>query len=264
MTGDRSDEPSETDVEGAWFGGHRVGAIRAGIARLIAGQWYFPLAVEELTPDTGRQSRRRLATVVGVCALLGTVLYWWWPGITGSTNVDSEPAVLVVGNGQLSRSEEAVLRRLREEGYSAAWASTVSTWCDVSGVLTEGNPAPTRAVVMHIAPTTEQCDDPAAVAADIRASIGELGVRALVVVGLEEGDRIDPVVEILIDSGLVEVDPSSLIGTPGEVDVRTDCLWWDDCIFEGTNPGYVIARDDDGLTVAGQQRVARLIVATVQ
>jgi len=264
MTGDRSDEPSETDVEGAWFGGHRVGAIRAGIARLIAGQWYFPLAVEELTPDTGRQSRRRLATVVGVCALFGTVLYWWWPGITGSKNVDSEPAVLVVGNGQLSRSEEAVLRRLREEGYSAAWASTVSTWCDVSGLLTEGNPAPTRAVVMHIAPTTEPCDDPAAVAADIRASIGELGVRALVVVGLEEGDRIDPVVEILIDSGLVEVDPSSLIGTPGEVDVRTDCLWWDDCIFEGTNPGYVIARDDDGLTVAGQQRVARLIVAMVQ
>jgi hypothetical protein len=117
---------------------------------------------------------------------------------------------------------------------------------------------------MHIAPTTEQCDDPAAVAADIRASIGELGVRALVVVGLEEGDRIDPVVEILIDSGLVEVDPSSLIGMPEEVDVRADCLWWDDCIFEGTNPGYVITRDDDGLTVAGQQRVARLIVATVQ
>jgi hypothetical protein len=60
------------------------------------------------------------------------------------------------------------------------------------------------------------------------------------------------------------VDPADLIGDPTAVGERVDCLWWDDCVFEGLNPGYVVLRDEDGLTEAGQQRVARLIVATVQ
>jgi hypothetical protein len=41
-------------------------------------------------------------------------------------------------------------------------------------------------------------------------------------------------------------------------------LWWDDCIPDGKGFGYVIVRNGDGLTLAGQQRVARMIVASVQ
>ena len=42
------------------------------------------------------------------------------------------------------------------------------------------------------------------------------------------------------------------------------CLWWDDCLTDASGVGYVIVRDENGLTMAGQQRVARAIVAGVQ
>jgi hypothetical protein len=48
-----------------------------------------------------------------------------------------------------------------------------------------------------------------------------------------------------------------------EVDEHVDCLWWDDCLPDENGVGYVIVRDANGLTLAGQQRVARIIVANV-
>ena len=210
--------------------------------------------MEELTP------RVRKARWAAVIAVVGFGLYWWWPGITGSENPATHPEIVAVGNGQFARSEEKVLRRLREEGYSATWADPVDTWCDVANVLAAEVPRPTRAIVVHVETTSTECE--ASAADDVRAVARDLNVRLVVVVGLSEGDRDDPVTVDLIDAGATVVDPVELLGSPTDIDVRAACLWWDDCVFDGT--GYVVLRDADGLTAAGQQRVARMIVAAVQ
>lgn len=238
---------------------------------MVVGQWYFPMTVEESTPRSstgtspsrGRRGRRT-AVVVALAALLGAV-YWWWPGIQGrGANHESDPAIVVVGGGQLERSSEKVLRRLREEGYSATWGGSPVDWCELADMLTTEATSASRALVMYAPPAMSDCAPASAVADDIMADVEAKNVRGVLVVGLEEGDRDDPVVRSLIERGVTIVDPVSLIGEPTAVGERVDCLWWDDCVFEGQNPGYVIVRDDDGLTAAGQQRVARLIVATVQ
>lgn len=247
----------------------------SGIARKVVGEWYFPLAVEELTAPSvdddpsGRRGRSRRSLrpslLLTVAFALAATLFWWWPGLTGrGEDFESSPAVLVVGGGQLERSEEKVLRRLREEGYSAAWSSVPTSWCVMSELLRSSDIRPTRAVVLHVPPTSDSCGEPVAVATGILDAVEELDVRPVIVVGLAEGDRDDPVTRSLVDSGVTVVDPVTLIGEPDEVGRRVDCSWWDDCIFEGMGPGYVVVRDEDGLTAAGQQRVARMIVAAVQ
>jgi len=237
----------------------------------VVDQWYFPVAVEESLPRSetvtarshGRRGVRATSLVLG--AVLIVSLYWWWPGIMGrGENHDASPAVVVVGGGQLSRSEEKVLRRLREEGYSATWGGSPADWCELSEMITDLGTIPTRAVVLYAPSVPSECDEASVVADRVIDGVETMDVRVLVVVGLEGGDRDDPVVLSLIDRGVTIVDPTSLIGEPTVVRERVDCLWWDDCVFEGVNPGYVIVWDENGLTAAGQQRVARLIVATVQ
>lgn len=229
------------------------------------------MTVEELTnrPESGVEARRRWSSrrtgtlVVAVSVVVS--LYWWWPGITGrGESFDAAPAVMVVGGGQLARSEEKVLRRLREEGYSALWGGRPTDWCEAREMVSSAEISPTRAVVLHAPVASSDCADPEDLAGDIVGAVDAFGARAVLVIGLEVADRDDPVARALIDRGVAVVDPEALIGDPTAVDERVDCLWWDDCVFEGLNPGYVVLRDADGLTAAGQQRVARLIVATVQ
>jgi hypothetical protein len=234
------------------------------------------LTVEESTPrpESGDEARRRWSSrrtaapvivVVMAVSLSAVALYWWWPGIAGrGESFDSTPAVMVVGGGQLARSEEKVLRRLREEGYSALWGGRPTDWCEVRDAVTSTKVAPTRAVVMHAPVSEGDCADPEVLADDIIGAVDAFDARAVLVIGLEVADRDDPVARALIERGVAVVDPADLIGDPTAVGERVDCLWWDDCVFEGLNPGYVVLRDEDGLTEAGQQRVARLIVATVQ
>jgi hypothetical protein len=206
-----------------------------------------------------------VAAVVVAVSLSAVSLYWWWPGIAGrGESFDSTPAVMVVGGGQLVRSEEKVLRRLREEGYSALWGGRPTDWCQARDSLTSSTIAPTRAVVLHVPVSEIDCADPEELVEEILRAIEAFDARAVLVIGLEVGDREDPATRALIERGVVVVDPVDLIGDPTAVGERVDCLWWDDCVVEGLNPGYVVLRDEDGLTEAGQQRVARLIVATVQ
>lgn len=184
-------------------------------------------------------------------------LYWWWPGLVGAGDPARQPAVLVVGNGELSRGEEKVLRRLREEGYSAVWSSPVESWCDVAAAV-DGSIRSTRAIVVHVADQDDCRDDAVGVLIDTSR---RWDTRLIVVVGLAEGDR---AVTSVLPADTTVVDPVELIGEPTRVDARVDCLWWDDCVVDGEGTGYVVVRDDDGLTAAGQQRVARAIVAAVQ
>lgn len=211
-------------------------------------------ATTRITRSIRRSGARRRVLAVVVIVVIG--LYWWWPGLVGDHA--RQPAVLVVGNGELSRGEEKVLRRLREEGYSAVWSSPVESWCDVAAAV-DGPIRSTRAIVVHVEDQYDDCRDDA-VGALVDAS-RDWDTRLIVVVGLAEDDR--DVVSVLPADTTV-VDPVELIGEPSRRDAHVDCLWWDDCVVDGEGTGYVVVRDDGGLTAAGQQRVARAIVAAVQ
>ena len=207
------------------------------------------------------QPRWRLA--VSLFVALTAVLYWWWPGIVGAGDPASEPSVLVIGNGDLKEAQTVVSRRLVEEGLTVAWVDAPASWCDVSAVLEQTEVQPTLGVVISLdAPISfESCDvSPELAAQKVKESIEGLSVtHSVVVTGLSEAA--DPVVNALVEIGQVVVDPSSLLAG---VDERVDCLWWDDCVPDENGIGYVVVRDAEGLTVAGQQRVARMIVAKVQ
>ena len=207
-------------------------------------------------------SQQRLRVLVALLVALVGVLYWWWPGIVGAVDPASEPSVLVVGNGDLKEAQTVVSRRLVEEGLTVAWVDAPASWCDVSAMLDQTEIQPILGVVISLdAPISfESCDvSPELAAQKIKESIEGLNVNhSVVVTGLTE--VADPVVNALVEIGQVVVDPSSLLAG---VDERVDCLWWDDCVPDENGIGYVVVRDDEGLTVAGQQRVARMIVAKV-
>jgi hypothetical protein len=190
-------------------------------------------------------------------------LYWWWPGLVGAGDPATRPAVLVMGNGDLKEAQTVVSRRLIEEGYTVAWVDAPTSWCDIADAFADTAIQPSQAIVVYVDPTsaTASCSVPRD---EVALRIGEAAkeltqARLVVVTGLSEEP--DVVVEAMGESGVRIIDPSDLLGG---VDERMDCLWWDDCIPDGKGFGYVIVRESDGLTVAGQQRVARMIVANVQ
>jgi len=168
-----------------------------------------------------------------------------------------------MGNGDLKEAQTVVSRRLIEEGYTVAWVDAPTSWCDIADAFADTAIQPSQAIVVYVDPTsaTASCSvSPDEVALRIGAAANELSqARLVVVTGLSEEP--DVVVEAMSESGVRIIDPSDLLGG---VDERMDCLWWDDCIPDGKGFGYVIVRDVDGLTLAGQQRVARMIVASVQ
>jgi hypothetical protein len=168
-----------------------------------------------------------------------------------------------MGNGDLKEAQTVISRRLIEEGYTVAWADTPTSWCEIAEAFADTAIRPSQAIVVYGDPTsvTASCSvSPDEVALRVGEAAKELTqARLVVVTGLSEEP--DVVVEAMSENGIRIVDPSDLLGG---VDERMDCLWWDDCIPDGKGFGYVIVRDSDGLTLAGQQRVARMIVASVQ
>jgi hypothetical protein len=168
-----------------------------------------------------------------------------------------------MGNGDLKEAQTVVSRRLIEEGYTVAWVDAPTSWCDIADAFADTAIQPSQAIVVYVDPTsaTASCSvPPDEVALRIGEAAKELTqARLVVVTGLSEEP--DVVVEAMGESGVRIIDPSDLLGG---VDERMDCLWWDDCIPDGKGFGYVIVRESDGLTLAGQQRVARMIVANVQ
>lgn len=199
--------------------------------------------------------------LVGVLlAAVLLALYWWWPGLVGAGDPATRPAVLVMGNGDLKEAQTVVSRRLIEEGYTVAWVDAPTSWCDIADAFADTAIQPSQAIVVYVDSTATCSATPDEVALRIGEAAKELTqARLVVVTGLSEEP--DVVVEAMSENGIRIVDPSDLLGG---VDERLDCLWWDDCIPDGKGFGYVIVRDSDGLTLAGQQRVARMIVASVQ
>jgi hypothetical protein len=226
-------------------------------------RWYFRDVVDTSSRLFKVLTQQRLRVLVALLVALVGVLYWWWPGIVGAGDLASEPSVLVVGNGDLKEAQTVVSRRLVEEGLTVAWVDAPASWCDVGAVLEQTEIQPILGVVisLDVPISFESCDvSPELAAQKVKESLEGLGVtHSVVVTGLTQSA--DPVVNALVELGQVVVDPAPLLAG---VDERVDCLWWDDCVPDENGIGYVIVRDAEGLTVAGQQRVARMIVAKVQ
>jgi hypothetical protein len=225
-------------------------------------RWYFRDVVDTSSRLFKVLTQQRLRILTALLIVLVGVLYWWWPGIVGSGEPTAEPSVLVVGNGDLKEAQTVVSRRLVEEGLTVAWIDAPASWCDVSAVLDQTEIQPTLGIVISLdAPISfESCDvSPELAAQKVKESLEGLSVtHSVVVTGLTQSA--DPVVNALVELGQVVVDPAPLLAG---VDERVDCLWWDDCVPDENGIGYVIVRDAEGLTVAGQQRLARMIVAKV-
>ena len=200
---------------------------------------------------------------VSLFVVLTAVVYWWWPGIEGSSDPVHKPAVLVIGNGDLKDAQTVVSRRLVEEGLTVAWLDAPESWCDVPSVLEGAEVQPTLGIVISLnSPVSfESCEmEPSEAAQNVVDALQRFKAdHSVIVTGLSVA--VDPIVVALQKLDVRIVDPSSMLAG---VDDHVDCLWWDDCLPDENGVGYVIVRDSNGLTLAGQQRVARMIVANVQ
>lgn len=208
-------------------------------------------------------ARPRWRVAISLFVAIAAVLYWWWPGIEGSGDLVQKPAVLVIGNGDLKNAQTVVSRRLIEEGLTVAWVDAPESWCDVPGVLERTDIQPKRGIVISLdSPVSfESCEmETDEVARSVVDALQRFdATHSVVVTGLSV--LVDPIVVALQKLEVRVVDPSILLA---DVDEHVDCLWWDDCLPDENGIGYVIVRDSDGLTLAGQQRVARMIVVNVQ
>ncbi|MSV57240.1 MAG: hypothetical protein F2909_01390 [Actinobacteria bacterium] len=208
-------------------------------------------------------ARPRWRLAVSLFVALAAVMYWWWPGIEGSGDPIHLPAVLVIGNGDLKEAQTVVSRRLVEEGLTVAWVDAPESWCDVPSELASVDAQPSLGIVISLnSPISfKSCDvSPDVAAQNVVEALQRFEAdHSAIATGLS--GEADPVVAVLQKLGVRVVDPSSMLA---DVDEHVDCLWWDDCLPDENGVGYVIVRDANGLTLAGQQRVARMIVAGIQ
>ena len=200
------------------------------------------------------------AIAVGL-SVLGIVVWWWLPGLRGDGAQGRDPDVVLVGDGELVRGSDVVARRLREEGFSVAEPVAAVDWCDVVDRVADVSAR--VAVVVHVSADqivgagSLSCGD----AVDVATRLLDEADRLVVVTGVDgNASAVDPVATALVDHGASSVDVSGLLSG---VDGATSCLWWDDCVIAEDGTAYVIVRDDSGLTGAGHQRMARMIVAAV-
>ena len=200
-------------------------------------------------------------TASAVAVAVALVVAWWLPGLRGDGSPDRDPDIVLVGDGELIRGSDVVSRRLREEGFSVAEPVEAADWCEVADRVADASAR--VAVVIHIDPVDDvpgdDCESPSQVADRIVGT----QPRVVVVSGLGPAgdDDSDEVLDALTARGATSVDVSRLLAG---VDGATSCLWWDDCVVADNGNAYVVVRDESGLTLAGHQRMARMIVSAVQ
>jgi hypothetical protein len=185
--------------------------------------------------------RRWLPWALAAVAGLAIGLWWAWPSVS-----EDRPGVLVVDDGFLAAGRRSLELRAREDGKSVQWTPFDTRWCGDAGafdrVVRDADPSH---VVLAVG------GRPACVA----ALAGALSGRQVVVVAEPGAASVDQ------PSGAGDdvVDPTRLVGGP-DPDVRLVCEWWEAC----DGDGRIAVRDDAGmLTPAGQERVARMIVAAL-
>lgn len=173
---------------------------------------------------------------------------WWWPGLSGQND---QLDIYIVSSASESGARDAIDRRLREEGFTTAWHPSGITQCLVPSPHIDD-----WEILVVLLPLPDVCS-----AQDMRSLVSNLG-RAeptkpiVAVVAWNDDAMMDADVEALRLSKVRVVDPRGLIGLPGQ---SQPCLWWDDC----SPVGSVITIEDEQLTSAGHQRLARIIVSGV-
>jgi hypothetical protein len=182
--------------------------------------------------------------------ILGFILWWWWPGLMGQGN---DPEITVVGTGEIESSRLEISRRLREEGFSLQWVTSIDTWCDFQDEIP--NLISTKIV---LSPNElQECsrsvqdilDDFDAKGYLSQFVLVDLGDWSAYPTGSDLGER-------MLNGGARRVATDRLIGIPGQ---EWPCVWWEDC----NSSGRTVARTAQGLTPEGQDRLARLITAAV-
>jgi hypothetical protein len=190
-----------------------------------------------------RRQRRAVLAILVVVVTLAVAAWWTWPALT----TDDRPGVLVLADGLLAGGERAVELRAREDGRTVRWAPFEATWCAHPEQLADlvAGLDPARVVV---SPATVEPACLAELAAVLR------GREPVLVAQAAAGDPAVPAV-----AGLALVDPTRLVGRPGD-DPRRPCVWWESC----DGDGRIAVREPSGqLTAAGQERVARMLVAAL-
>lgn len=192
----------------------------------------------------------RVAVAVGVAALV-VVAWWWWPTFTGQAGGTD---VVIVGDDFLAISEREVTYRVHEDGFSVAWAPSITSWCDapaaVSAAVAEHEP--TRIVVSAL--EIGDCGTPGT---DLRRQVAAAAEGTRLVVVVQPGD--DASAQDFAETDAIVVRPQRLLGLPDAVE--QSCQWWDTC----QPNGQITVRDASGvLTPEGTTRVARMIVPALR
>jgi hypothetical protein len=193
---------------------------------------------------TSPTHRRTALGVALVVVALAVAAWWTWPALTP----DDRPKVLVLADGLLAGGERAVELRAREDGRTVRWVPFEATWCEHPEQLAElvAGLDPARVVV---SPATS---DPACLVELAAVLRGREPV--LVAQSAAAGDPAVPAI-----AGLALLDPTRLVGRPDD-DPRRPCVWWESC----DGDGRIAVREPSGqLTAAGQERVARMLVAAL-
>lgn len=194
------------------------------------------------------RSKRPTRYVVGFGALAALVLAWWWPGLNGQ---DSQTDVMVVASPSMTGSSDVIVRRLREEGFTTQWSPTDVVDCSLPV------PTTTRWEILVIGlPDAGSCEADVVLEQLAQLSSTFPKRRIVVVVSWRDPQGTESFDETALGSEVELVDPRRMIG--GSDDALM-CLWWDDCPASGR----VVTVSGSTLTSAGQQRLARSIVAGV-
>lgn len=192
-------------------------------------------------------SRSRSArNVVGAVVVVGLIIVWWWPGLSGQ---DAQTDVYVLPSASMSPSREVIERRIREEGRVIVWHGVETDECSIEA------PSETKWEVLVIGlPNGRTCSSKV-VLKQLDVVRERFADRAIVVV-LDWSDIGEKTTESLRESDFRVVDPRVQIGRAGEEQV---CMWWDDCPADG----LITTIEGGRLTEAGSQRLARSIVTGI-
>lgn len=192
-------------------------------------------------------SARTRSTVLVSVALLGIVCAWWWPGIVGrGDSID----IAISSPPSLASSQDVIERRLREEGFTTKWLVRQTDSCVIPTITGQYSTA------VVLLPDSNACTDEEFVEMwrDFREDAESL--RLIAVRSWRDAAGSSEPLARIDDLEVDLLDPRPLIGLAGQVQ---PCLWWDDCPPSGS----IDTRIEGSLTDAGQQRLARLIVAEV-
>ena len=231
----------------AFYGAHRIRAPAEPAIVVAAG-----LAVGRLASRWAATARRRrdVADVLGSARLVPwrPLLVAWSsaPGGRGRASPRRPArAVLVVDDGFLAGGRRSLELRAREDGRSVQWVPFDDALVPRSRPTSSGWLHDARAGQVVVAVGGQP-----ACAATLAAAMGDRHVVAVVEPGTSGADQL---------AAAEVVDPARLVGAP-DPDVRLACEWWEAC----DGDGRIAVRDDAGvLTEAGQERVARMVVAAL-